>query len=140
MDLNTRPESGQLAEGDKVLVFEGTWGRPRREAIPAVVEKASRIWLILRDGGDGSRYPRQWRMRRDTQDEGNKQYPQGNGWFVTPEQHEYDERLAAVDAVICDAKVRLDDGWRGAGRVWTPERRIALADLIVSLGILGGGK
>ncbi len=134
--IGQRPESGALTEGDKVLVFEGTWGKQRGEAIPAVVEKASRIWLTLRSNRGEGRPVKQWRMRRDTQDEGDKQYQQGNGWFVTPEQHEYDERLNAVDAVIRDARVRLEDGWLGDDRTWTPERRVALADLIISLGVV----
>lgn len=131
-----RPECPPLKVGDKVMVLEGTWGGPRRGAIPAVVSGAARVWLTIEDVSATSRYPRTWRMRRDTQNEGNTTYPQGNARFVTPEQYEYDQRIAAVSLVIRDAKVRLDDGFQGPGRIWTDAARVALADLIISLGIL----
>jgi len=140
MDMNTRPPlPADLGEGSPVLLFRSSHGRGARpEPVPATVVKAARVWLTVRDdaapanAAGNSFY--ELRMRRDTQrtDNGTNY----NDWFVTREQYEYDERMRAVDAVISDAKVALQNGYRGPGLVWTPERRIALADLIVSLGIL----
>lgn len=121
-----RPECPALKAGDKVHVV-----RPESERyIPAVVVKAARIWLTIKpaDQPDGWR---EWRMRRDTQAE-QTQYPGSQSRFVTPEQAEYDQRMRAVDAVISDANARLDY----ERRIWTDARRVALADLIISLGIL----
>lgn len=136
-DMNTRPECPRLKEGDEVIVYPTSHGRGRIEPVAAVVTDAKRVWLTLTKKADldeGKRFPHDWLMRRDTQrtDTGTNY----NSRFATREQAEYDERLAAVDAVISDAKVRLEGGWIAAERIWTPERRIAPADLIVSLGIL----
>lgn len=135
-----RPECPALKAGDKVLVVRSATDMRRRPEseryIPAVVVKAARIWLTIKpaDQPDGWQA---WRMRRDTQAE-QTDYPGSQSRLVTPEQAEYDQRMRAVDAVIRDAKVRLDDGptWSGAERTWTDARRAALADLIISLGIL----
>jgi hypothetical protein len=134
VSIGSRPEVGEVKVGDRLLVFEGTWGGPRRDPVPAEVVKASRVWLTLRAVGERAV---EWRMRRDTHDEGNQTYPQGNASFVTPEQCEWDERMRAINAIIWDAEIRLErSGWAPDRSRWTPDRREALAELIISLGVL----
>ena len=71
-----------VKQGDEVIVLQH-----RREPIPAVVEKAGRVWLDIR-AKDGPRY---WRMRRDTQMESWGSKTPGAGLyqacFLTLEQH-----------------------------------------------------
>lgn len=135
MDINERPALGELKPGDMVLVRRSANDMRRRpdtdRYIKAEVVTAARIWITIRHAD--LRYAKEWRMRRDTQDEAT-QYSGSNCSFVTPAQHEYDERLRAIDTVIRDAKVRLDNGC--PNKDWTPERREALAELIISLEIL----
>lgn len=140
MEINERPALGDIKPGDKVLIrrsHDDMRGRGDADRyIPAIVTKAARIWITIKPTAD-DRWV-EYRMRRDTQAE-QTQYYDGRRSFVTPEQAEYDDRIRAVDAVIKDAKVELDGFYQGADRVWTPGRRAALADLIVSLGILTEG-
>lgn len=139
MQIGERPACPVLVVGDKVIVRRSPndmRGRPRTDRFMAAeVVKAGRVWLTIRCTGTSSD-SREWRMRRDTQDQAT-QYSGSNASFVTPEQHDWDERMAAVDAVIRDADVRLSDGWQRS-EIWTPDRRTALADFIVSLGVLDG--
>lgn len=82
-----RPELGELKVGDTVWVQQP---RNRRSAgsppaVLAEVATVARVWItVKRKDNDG--HPRDWRMRLDTQDEGDRQYTQHNASFRTPAQ------------------------------------------------------
>lgn len=137
MMLDKRPPLPPLAVGDELLVIRSNGGRGRTpEPVVGEVVKVGRVWVTVLTGGEqmrGSRYHEQ-RYRIETQrTENGTNY---NDRFATREQHAFDEALAAVEAVLRDAGVRL--GQHGTDPRWTTARRAALADLIVSLGVLNG--
>lgn len=128
----SRPELGPLAEGDEVIVvLRRPHGRVRRaELIPARVVKAARVWIEIDslDGQDTERAgwmpKRTWRMRRDTQNEGHDSYYQAR--FVTPAQHEYEQREQAARDLLNELGIELR-----SNSPWCPiDRRMQLADLI----------
>lgn len=116
-----RPAAGHLREDDSVFVH-GRGGK----ATPARVVKAARVWLTIE--APHARGHHLWRMRRDTQNEGTDSMYQAR--FVTPAQHQYDERLREANDYLFDQGIELRpySPWR------EPHRRVALADLIRSAG------
>jgi hypothetical protein len=126
-----RPELGELKPGQPVMVCRSMndyrRSKPEDRYIPAVVVKASRVWVDIEKPGSETWSVNRWRMRRDTQDEAT-QYPGNNASFATLEQHAWD--LAAIQArqVLRDNGITLDLGspWRG--------REIELAALITGKG------
>ena len=117
-----RPALGDIAEGATVYVWPSTNGRSRKpdaRPAPAKLAKASRVWMTIECITDDD-WPREWRMRRDTQDEGNRMHPQQNARFVTPEQLAYDDAVAAARRTILEHGLIIDFGTRwdsDAGRV-----------------------
>jgi hypothetical protein len=82
----SRPELGEVKVGDTVWVQEP---RHRRSAgaPPSVlgeVTSVARVWITVKRRDDG--HPREWRLRLDTQDEGDRRYTQHNAVFRTPAQ------------------------------------------------------
>jgi hypothetical protein len=81
--------SQQFKEGDAVLVIPTSYGhrQARQEPIPAMIVKAARVWLTI---AVEKPYPREWRMRRETQrEETGTNY---SDRFVTAEQYEAEQR------------------------------------------------
>lgn len=128
-----RPELGDLKPGQKVMVRRSPNDMRRRpdsdRYIPAVVVKASRVWVDLaRSDLSGNQLGhRTWRMRRDTQDEGT-QYSGSNDSFTTMDQHEWDETQHWARGVLRENGIdlRIGSPWNG--------REVELADLITKGG------
>lgn len=125
----SRPELGPIAAGNKVFVVD-----PRFRVVPitARVVKVNRVWIDIESAEvvetrDGHRPCRTWRMRKDTQYETAGPNPRG-ARFLTPAQHEYDERLFAANLVLCEEGITIhrNSPWSSA------ERRIQLADLLAA--------
>ena len=74
--------------------------------------------------GDG--WPKTWRMRRDTQNEGS-QYSGSNSRFLTMDQHAWEETQTWALAVLQDHGIdlRSNSPWRG--------REIELADILAKV-------
>lgn len=125
MTATTRPELGHIAEGDTVYVIRPSYRYARRNDRPAptraVVVKAARVWLTIRSD---DKWATEWRMRRDTQDENDRDYPQRNARFVTAAQLAYEQTAReAVDLIHEQGiDIRLRSPWRG--------REIELAALL----------
>lgn len=123
-----RPETGKLLIGQRVMVrrsYNDARGRkPEDMYIPAVVVKVGRAWVELEGWARSDTSPLCWRMRLDTQDEGNRQYPQGSASFATLEQHEWDtaEREAFQSLRNYGIELNATSWWRG--------REIELAEII----------
>ena len=137
MNLDQRPTlPATLKPGDKVFVRRTAQDMRGRSAdqwyIPAEVVKAARVWITIKTT---DQWLREYRMRRDKQSE-TSGYGASDRSFVTPEQREYDDRIAEINAVIDAAGVDVERHVHPADRKWTPSRRAALADFIISLGIL----
>jgi hypothetical protein len=132
----SRPELGELSVGDEVFVIRANRGRRddrsiTKRAIPARVAKVARVWIDLESVErlsvmTGSRPQWSWRMRLDTQDEGNRQFSQYNSRFMTAEQLAWAERQEAAEQLLRQQGIRIDrlSAWD------TDERRELLADLI----------
>lgn len=114
-----KPELGKVAVGDRLLVIR-TNNRIHREPIDAVVVKVGRAWISLEAISGHSA----WRMRLDTQDEATG-FGYGGDRFVTPAQHEWEQREAEAQRVLSDAMVSVYRGRWGEG-----ERLLALAEFI----------
>lgn len=109
--------------GDEVFVLYRT-GYRETAWVPAKVAKASRVWLEIERTDGLFRLRQAWRMRRDTQNEGENGIYQAR--FVTLEQKQVEDEINAADAFLreqgIDILARSD--WR------SPSRRIALANWI----------
>lgn len=127
----TRPALGELKPGQPVMIrqsYNDTRGRkPEDRYIPAVVVKASRVWIEL-VSTDEKRYRMSWRMRRDTQDEAT-QYPGSNASFATLDQHAWDETWRWARDVLIDHGIELRNRspWRG--------REIEMANLLAKVNL-----
>lgn len=119
----TRPQLGPLKPGDPVIVTNPD--RPRSEPMQAHVVKAARVWIDLRETDQVGSFARTWRMRRDTQNEATG-YGHGGQRFATPDQYDWDRRLADADAFLREQGIELRIG--GAWR--EPHRRLQLAELL----------
>lgn len=125
MNTTTRPALGTLTPGQEVMVQlshnDSRRKLPEERYVPATVRKAARMWVELERVGDG--WPREWRMRRDRQDEGS-QYSGSNASFATMDQHAWDETDRWARGVLRDQGIdlRRESPWIG--------REIELADLI----------
>lgn len=89
MEKMERPTLGTLRAGDPVFIrVPGRYINDDARFREATIINVKRVWITVRDGGPDRRF------RLDTQDDGESRH--GNGYsFVTPEQREYDERMAA---------------------------------------------
>jgi hypothetical protein len=124
----SKPALGKIDVGDTLLVIPATRSRfSDTEAIPVTVTKAARIWIELNGSVTGSnerRYPRTWRMRRDTQHDGGS----GNyhNRFVTQEQYDWEQRIAAAEKYLKEIKLRPE--WASP---WSkPDKLLTLANLL----------
>jgi hypothetical protein len=120
----TRPELGTLAPGDKVYVTPPRYGLIEPEPIEATVKSVARVWVTIVGTVGERKHPQEWRMRLDTQDEGDRNYSQRNARFETPDQHAYDRRLTAAYNYLLGQGIRLD--WDSPWR----DRTVELADLL----------
>jgi hypothetical protein len=96
--------------------------RTRRGRITAI----ARTWLVIYEIGKDPLRARSWRMRIDTQREGNKNYSQHDARFLTVEQDER-ERAKIAAAEYLDEQgidIRHTSPWHG--------REAELADLLKS--------
>lgn len=127
MTTKTRPELGELAVGQSVVVRRSSNDMYRHKSedayIPARIVKASRVWIDLEYAGDDN-CRGTWRMRRDTQDEGS-QYSGRNARFATLDQHQWDITQTWARGVIEEngLTVERDSRWRG--------REAELAEILV---------
>lgn len=114
-----RPPLPKLAPGDEVIVIESPYRSSSEHR--AKVTKVARVWIDLEEIGDR---PCHWRMRVDTQNESTAR--RGGCRFSTPEQHEWDQRLADAYKRIRahGVVVEFHSPWHA------PERRMLLADLL----------
>jgi hypothetical protein len=119
MTSTTRPELGELKPGQKVMVYRSPNDmrnrKPEEKAIPAVIVKASRVWIEIEKPGVESWSVNRWRMRRDTQDEGT-QFSGSDYRFVTLEQHEWNETRTWALGVLKDHGLSVEPRSRWAGR------------------------
>lgn len=117
-----RPELGEVSEGTELLVIPVTYSRGATpEPVPVRVTKAARVWLTM-EPTNGQKWPSEYRMRRDTQDDGNDSHYRNR--FVTAEQYAYDRREAEAAEFLKDQGIEI--GFRSPWR----NRRSELADLI----------
>lgn len=119
-----KPELGKVAVGDRLLVVARRQAHRDEDPIEAEVTKVARVWIDLVEVGTDS-YPRTWRMRLDTQNDGAETgYPTR---FFTREQ--WETELRAKDAEVYLRKVRACPD---PGSVWfnEPDRLIALANFV----------
>lgn len=122
--MEERPELGEIKQGDEVFVRrsfnESREQLPECRYIPARVVKVARVWIDLcadpaRMSEDVDRINlarKAWRMRRDTQDEGDRQYTQRNASFLTPAQREWEDRLSDAKQYLKEQGIEIK-GWVG---------------------------
>lgn len=116
--------SAKLNVGDPVMVYRPRSRYRSNDPIPAAITKIGRVWVEMHapDNGIG----RTWRMRMDTQDEGNGKYSHYNASFYTPEQQAWKQKLREADEFLRDQGIEI-----GSGGGWAlPSRRVFLANLI----------
>lgn len=121
-----RPALGPLTVGDHLTLIQASnrW-RPTPNLDVEVVKKG-RIWIDLREVNQVASMARTWRMRLDSQNDGNA-VGAGGDRFVTAEQQAWEQRIGDARAVLREAKVIPDYASR-----WNhdEERQLALADFI----------
>lgn len=108
-----RPELGTLAVGDTVWVIEPSHRHKRGGGAPpvlATVTAIARVWITVTRQGDG--YPREWRLRLDTQTDG-----QQSNWatsFRTPAQQLWAWAWGEASRYLSEQGLHLDIGspWR----------------------------
>jgi hypothetical protein len=96
-----------------------------REKVPAEVTAKARVWVTVTE--TGRERPNSWRFRLDTQDEGNRDFPQYNARFRTPEQEIHHAAVTEANAYLSQQGIRLDldSPWRK-----TPWDTLRLARMI----------
>jgi hypothetical protein len=101
----SKPELGDIAVGDKLIVIPCIRGRyDRREPREVVVTKAARVWIEMKSTSD-DKYNYTWRMRRDTQDEGGQHSP---AWrFATVEQKKWEDREREASRFLDEAGIEF---------------------------------
>lgn len=107
--------------GQRVIILPGGWGK-KVAPVPARIMKVARIWMDVESVD--KRFPLHWRIRKDTLDEGDRNYSQGNARLYTLELWAERERGQNAHAFLAEQGIRLDvdSPWR--------QREIELADLI----------
>lgn len=108
-------EVGQLdiKVGDTLIVEPCANFSPRGrkpEPVEVTVTKAARVWVEMTKTGEEPNFGNTWRMRRDTQDSGDRKYSQHNSHFYSVEQFEERQLVAGCRQILKDAKVDFD--WR----------------------------
>lgn len=123
------PPLGDIKVGDEVFVERSSndmRGRDKSDRyIPARITKVARVWIEIESTDGARRWPRNWRMRRDTQNQGT-QYIGSDARFLTPAQHEQVERLRVAMTFLREQGITVERNSPWLDR--TPE----LADLIRS--------
>lgn len=119
------PPELKVAEGDLVKVLEPTYSRRSPDHVyDARVVKVARAWITLQEiTEDGRVGPREWRMRKDKQDDGTDSNYRKQ--FRTLEQYEVEKRQAAVYAYLREQGLDTH-----AGPWASDERRLVLANLL----------
>lgn len=117
-----RPALGPIAVGDTVIVTEYMYRDTRK--VTCTVTKAARVWIELEEADSRDQWPRRYRMRRDSQNTGSDYSRQD--YFRTPEQEEWDVRLADADSYLRAQGIGIHSAspWR------FPARRIRLAEIL----------
>ena len=109
------PATDPVKVGDHLIVEDPA---PRRNVprgtYEVVVTKAARVWLEMAEVEPG-KYPRAWRMRRDTQDSGDRVYSQSNSRFYTLEQFAERQQDRVCAAVLRDHWVEISHKSRHYG-------------------------
>ena len=124
---------GSVAQGDRVMVVRSMNDMRRRPSnecyIPATVTKAARVWLELEEVTPVGRYPRTWRMRRDTQKDGS-QYPGSSERFVTMDQYRAEVAQHEARAFLSGQGITVEHSspWRG--------REVELANILHKHGLV----
>lgn len=130
----SRPEAGELVVGQDVVVRlstnQGRYLPVEKRFVSARITNLGRVWIDLESV---ERNPHRqdspaevWRMRRDTQDEGNLGYSHRNARFATLDQHVYDIRRDQAIEFLREQGIDLN--WRGP---WSSDdMRLKLADII----------
>ena len=121
-----KPTLGPVAVGDQLLVISAPSKWHPKQPTEVVVVKKGRIWIDLREVNQVASMARTWRMRLDTQNDGNT-IGAGGDRFVTAEQQAWEQRIGDARAVLRDAKVSPD-----SASLWNRDegRLLALADFI----------
>jgi len=122
-----------VQRGDTVMVYpspnDARWGN---EPVKATVTSAARVWVEITENvhaGLGAVCIGQWRMRRDTQDQGT-QYTGSNWSFMTLEQHAAHQQQLAADAFLKEHAIRPERYSRRSEDNWPAERRVKLAAVL----------
>lgn len=107
--------------GQDVVILPGSWGR-KAAPVFARITRVARVWMDVESTGSG--FPSYWRIRKDTRDEGSKDYPQGNARLYTLEQWAEHLRGREARAFLKEQgiELRLTSPWNG--------RETELAELI----------
>ena len=79
---------GKIEVGDRFIVTPATFHRVEREPVQVEAYKVARVWIDLVKVGEEPNRINTWRMRRDTQDSGDRNYSQHNSQFYTQEQYD----------------------------------------------------
>jgi hypothetical protein len=111
-----RPELGEIKVGDTVWVQEPSHRRSAGSppAVLAEVASVARVWAVLKRKDDDG-HPREWRMRLDTQDEGDRRYPQYNAAFRTPAQQLWHWASTEASTYLREQRITIDHGpWDSA--------------------------
>lgn len=107
---NGRPPLGKLEVGDTVWVQEATYRRSAGAPPIALAEVVSiaRVWVTIARKDNG--HPREWRMRLDTQDEGDRRYTQRNAVFRTPAQQLWHWASTEASEYLRGQRITIDRG------------------------------
>jgi hypothetical protein len=91
--------------------------RKKGEQVPAQVTDKARVWVTLTETATDR--PRTWRMRLDTQDEGDRMYSQHNARFRTSEQAVHSEAASEARSYLAEQgiEIQLRSPWRDEQRV-----------------------
>lgn len=116
-----RPALGELVIGSPVVVsLPRQRARVRGEKVPAEVTAKARVWVTLTETATDR--PRTWRMRLDSQDEGDQMYTQRNAWFRTPEQEIHEDALREARIYLNNQGIWLDTRSPWSSSAWNTLR------------------
>jgi hypothetical protein len=129
-------EANQIKVGTRLVVEPcQSFSRKPVPAVEVVVTKAARVWLEMTKEGEEPNFGNTWRMRRDTQDSGDRRYSQHNSHFFTPEQFAKRQQVQACGKILREAglefsnrsPLRNDEQFRIDLAGWLEARRLRLA-------------
>ena len=107
--------------GQEVIILPGGWGK-KMAPVPARIVKVARVWVDVES--TGKEFPSHWRIRKDTRDEGDRNYSQRNARLYTLEQWAEYQREKEAELLLAEQgiEIRYSSPWY--------RRKIELADLI----------